>query len=261
MLSPPFPYGGGKARLAKWIRSLLPVKEGYCEPFAGMLSVLLAGPPAEYELVNDLNGDLHAWWTAVRDHPDELQARLDATPLKSRPHFVEARSHLNSDDVLTVLDRAYAYALLLANSYSGDGQNWGRTYPMNKKYGWPRLGALAERLMKVEIECVDAVVLLERIARFDYQVVYVDPPYWSSWSPFQKDMSSVDVEALTEVLLKQKGAVALSGYEGEWNHLEDEGWRSVPTPTIPTSFRGDVPGRRRERLWTNFEPGGQQTLV
>ena len=80
-------YYGGKARkgLLKWIVARLPVEKNslYCEPFAGMLSVLLAREKSEVEMVNDLNGDIMAFWTALRDNKDELRDLCYATPVRS----------------------------------------------------------------------------------------------------------------------------------------------------------------------------------
>ena len=70
-------YTGGKARykLNRWIQSRLPMRTSglYCEPFAGMLGILLNRPKSKIEIVNDLNGDIVSFWRAVRDYPEELE--------------------------------------------------------------------------------------------------------------------------------------------------------------------------------------------
>ena len=67
-------WWGGKAATRpggsnRWIRSRLPVRSAYVEPFAGMLGVLLARPRVSVEVVNDLDGRVVNWWTQVRGPP------------------------------------------------------------------------------------------------------------------------------------------------------------------------------------------------
>ena len=51
-MKPPFPYYGGKTRVAEEIASILPAHRHYVEPFFGAGSVLLAKPPIVMETVN-----------------------------------------------------------------------------------------------------------------------------------------------------------------------------------------------------------------
>lgn len=83
-------YYGGKQKTAPWIASLLPTRQAYLEPFAGMLSVLLARPKADVEIANDLDCNLWNWWRCVRERGGEMARRLDWTPI-GRREFEEAR--------------------------------------------------------------------------------------------------------------------------------------------------------------------------
>ena len=71
----PFPYFGGKRKVAPEVWAALGDVQNYCEPFAGSLAVLL-GRPATHrgtiETVNDLDRYLANFWRA-------LQAALSAT--------------------------------------------------------------------------------------------------------------------------------------------------------------------------------------
>src|SRR5690625_2808765 len=86
-MKPPFPYFGGKTRLAGSIVYLLPQHDHYVEPFGGSLAVLLTKPRSRMETVNDLDGDLQTFWRVLRDQPSEL-ARVCAMTPHSRAEIV-----------------------------------------------------------------------------------------------------------------------------------------------------------------------------
>ncbi len=75
----PFPYFGGKSRIAKLVWGLLGDVKNYVEPFAGSLAVLLARPGGATgtETVNDLDGYIANFWRAVSGAPDEVAAYAD----------------------------------------------------------------------------------------------------------------------------------------------------------------------------------------
>lgn len=87
VLRPPLVYYGGKQRLAPLIAGLLPSHRHYVEPFGGSLSVLLAKPRSvsRRETVNDLDGNLMAFWTALRDSPEESAALVRVHPARPGP--------------------------------------------------------------------------------------------------------------------------------------------------------------------------------
>ncbi len=78
-LQAPFPWFGGKSRVAPTVwRAFGPVPN-YVEPFAGSLAVLLGRPggPGNYETVNDRDCYLSNFWRAVRADPDRVAAFAD----------------------------------------------------------------------------------------------------------------------------------------------------------------------------------------
>ena len=69
----PFPYFGGKSRIAEEVWSRFGDPKNYVEPFAGSLAVLLSRPHApKIETVNDLDCYLSNFWRAVQAAPDEV---------------------------------------------------------------------------------------------------------------------------------------------------------------------------------------------
>lgn len=63
----PFPYTGGKRRVAATVWQALGEPASYIEPFGGSLAVLLASPrPARLEVVNDANHFVANFWRAIK---------------------------------------------------------------------------------------------------------------------------------------------------------------------------------------------------
>ena len=253
------PYYGGKVQQGKWIAAQLPVTKAYCEPYAGMLGVLLHRPPVAIEIVNDLNRDIANWWRVVRDDTEALARRVGLTPY-SRDHCEEALRVLadgTDDDVR----RAWATHVCLMQCVSGMTEakrmNWARA--VSTSVGSPfrqwlpgDFAALANRLNRVQIECCDALTLLERVKDEADFVLYVDPPYVSATRAYKHN--EVDVDELTRCLREQKGFVAVSGYGAEWDHL---GWRSTETEMVARSShqtKGTPLTKRTDKLWLNYDP-------
>lgn len=83
VLKAPFPWFGGKSRVAHLVWQAFGDVDNYVEPFAGSLAVLL-GRPAEHEkkveTVNDLDGYLVNFWRAVKHDPEGV-ARYANNPV------------------------------------------------------------------------------------------------------------------------------------------------------------------------------------
>ena len=181
-------YGGKSPRSGrcKWISNIIGFDQdkSYIEPFGGMLGVMLSRPPVNVELVNDLNRWLYSWWLAVRDYPAEFARKIEATPF-SRIHYDKARSdilHGNpTGDVLT--DALTCHVLIEQSMTHGPSTNSGWSVMYSPKIGsvtkWhaENVKPLAKRLRKTQMECRDALDILERSASEAETVVYVDPPY------------------------------------------------------------------------------------
>lgn len=251
------PWVGGKAREAgAWIVSELPADRRvlYIEPCGGMLGILLQRPPARAEIANDLDGVLTNFWLAVRDHPDELAWAVRNTP-RSRAEFDRAAATPRAalaDGVEGARLFVVRQATVIANYASGgtwlshhmEVTPWHARLP-------DRIADLAARLADVTLECRDAVELIAEHAHRENAVIYVDPPYRTAGEerrPFYAE--EVDVGALTDVLRLCRGRVAISGYEGEWDHL---GWRRVERAVRMRMGNGGESHPRREVLWCNYE--------
>ncbi len=79
MLKAPFPYFGGKSRVAAEVWSRFGAVRNYVEPFFGSGAVLLQRPLAfqGVETVNDKDGLLANFWRVVVQFPDDLAHHAD----------------------------------------------------------------------------------------------------------------------------------------------------------------------------------------
>ena len=80
MIKSPFPYFGGKSKVADVVWQRFGDVDHYVEPFAGSLAVLLGRPgghTANAETVNDLDNYLCNFWRAVQAEPDAVARWAD----------------------------------------------------------------------------------------------------------------------------------------------------------------------------------------
>ncbi len=77
-LKAPFPWFGGKSRVAAEVWARFGEVKNYVEPFAGSLAVLLGRPhPPKTETVNDLDGYVANFWRAMTKDPEAVAAFAD----------------------------------------------------------------------------------------------------------------------------------------------------------------------------------------
>ncbi len=261
-------YYGGKSPLrsvgtASWIRSIIgyDTKRNFIEPFGGMAGVLLSGPEAQYELINDLNKHIVIWWKAVRDEPERFYHMIKNTPV-SRHEFNEAHKIIQDppDDLLT---HALAVHVVLSQSYRhatpdktwDKGLDIGTPYKVEKNHVLRRhefFEALRNRVKNVSLECKDAIEVIEWAKRIKRNrvMIYMDPPYYTSYHKAYGHM--VDIDSLRNALLDIPDNVqcAISGYGDEWDCL---GWEVHAKNSYSTIDHNAInTSARVEKLWVNF---------
>jgi len=78
-LKSPFPYFGGKSKVADLVWRRLGNVDNYNEPFAGSLAVLMRRPEVgKIETVNDKNHFLANFWRAIKSDPDLVAEFADS---------------------------------------------------------------------------------------------------------------------------------------------------------------------------------------
>lgn len=263
-MMPPFPYFGGKIRLADDIVATFPEHEHYVEPFAGSLSVLLAKSPSRMETVNDLDQDIVTFWRVLREQPNEL-ARVCALTPHSRVEHIEA---YDRPDDLTDIERGRRIWISMTQGRAGVLRRSGWRHhvsPTGHGFGMPgylagyvdRMAAAAERLSKVTLECRPALELIAAYGQHENTLLYVDPPYLGSarvWgNNYRHEMRTDDEHReLAEALLECRAAVVLSGYPSPLYDELYSDWHVTSFATNTT--QGGARGDRTEVLWCNRLP-------
>jgi DNA adenine methylase len=82
MLKAPFPWFGGKSRIAREVWNTIGDVPNYVEPFAGSIAVLLSRPDRHRwwertETINDLDGFVSNFWRAVQADPEAVALHAD----------------------------------------------------------------------------------------------------------------------------------------------------------------------------------------
>lgn len=257
--APPFAYYGGKTRLAARIAGLFPDHSQYVEPFAGSLAVLLAKPAVPRETVNDLDGDLVAFWRTLRDRPDELIRACALTP-HARAEHATANQPI-ADDIDDV-ERARRIWVRLSQGRSGAlaPTGWRRSLdPNGPSLPVPgylagyvsRMPAAAERLAGVSLECRPALEVIADYGAYPDTLLYVDPPYLDVAGPYRHRMPDEAAHReLADALHGCRATVVLSGYPSPLYDGLYAGWHR--TALTATTHRGrHGPAHRTEVLWTN----------
>lgn len=257
-VKPPFAYYGGKTTLAPRIADLLPPHDHYVEPFAGSLAVLLAKAPSRAETVNDLDGDLMAFWRVLRDRPVDLERVCALTPHARLELAVAA--DLDVDDALE-RDRRVFVRLTQSRSNSMKQTGWRSARTISKVMASHTetlaglIGPAAVRLRNVSLESRDALDLIRDYGAEPSVCLYVDPPYLGETraTNYRVEMTAGAAhEALGDALNECRASVVLSGHDSPLYAELFAGWHRTDLPG-PTALSGDA--GRAETLWSNVPLG------
>lgn len=263
-MKPPMPYFGGKQRIAAEIVALLPAHDHYVEPYAGGLSVFLAKPSAPMETLNDLDGHLVTFWRVLRDRPRDLIAACELTP-HSRAEMVLSRDVGGVLDEVEVARRVWVHltqgrsgiATLTGWRFYLDGGSTATSIAGYLDGYRRRMPASAARLRGAQLECRDALEVIDDYGRMSGTLLYVDPPYLPGLrrsSAYRVEADDVHHAALLEALRGSSAKVALSGYASELYDGALAGW--VRTEIKASTQQANKVGTngRTEVLWTNYQP-------
>jgi len=212
----------------------------------------------EVEVYNDLDGALVNLFEVVRDEArfTDFAQRLDFTPYAK----AEFERSLAFDDVEDSVERARQFYTVINQSISGkrlaSRGDWARGRADNLAERWfarhEKLGSIHDRIKHVQIECRDALDVLQEWDTPD-TTFYCDPPYIldtrSKRKYYAVEPGDEYHERLVDVLLDVKGNVILSGYDHPiYRRLLDRGWWTDVYNARATMEVTKTGGTKRERV-------------
>lgn len=281
-LRAPYPYPGGKGRIADTIWTALGNVETYIEPFAGSCAVLLARPQPfkGLEIINDANGYVCNAWRAIQQHPDEVAKHADIPPNENQLHAIhrwlwergdQLQSQLESDPDWCDTKIAGWWLWGMANFFTGAfcvrerpnrckllcDSNRGIHGTTSDPHQW--MQELQDRMRRVKVLCGDFKRALTPSVVGNYPGkpthlvgVFLDPPYDGGDTRVygSQDSARIFQETLDWAVANASPTVrvVLAGYD---SRPMPDGWREL-------AWKGHGGyGRRveeninndRERLW------------
>lgn len=267
-ITPPLKWHGGKHYLAKRIIALMPAHTHYVEPFAGGLSVLLAkSPDGVSEAANDLNGELHNFWTVLAHDQwfQEFRRLAEATPFAES--FFDAAAEAEGK-TLTNVGRAWLFFVHCRQSLAGRMKSFSgvtrtrtRRGMNNEVSAWlsavDGLPAVHERLRRVLILNRPALDVI-RGQDGPQTLFYLDPPYLHetrvTTADYAHEMTAGQHAELLSALSTVAGKFLLSGYRSELYDAaaEANGWTRHDFEVANHAAGGKAKRRMTECVWANF---------
>ena len=258
-LKAPFPYFGGKSRVAHIVWDVLGDVAHYIEPFFGSGAVLLArpnyNPKRHTETVNDKDGFIANVWRAIAFAPDEVAKYCD-WPVNHADLAARRKRLIENEDRLLenlIADEEWfdaklaGYWIWAASCWIGRGLTRGNTDTICQRPHLANAGigvhgksqnvhdtmaSLSSRLRRVRVTCGDWIMVCggNWQDRFGTVGIFFDPPY----GVIDRDQELYHCESNTvasDVLdwCKERGSrsthrIVIAGYE-EYQELVDEyGW-------------------------------------
>src|SRR5437867_3005643 len=248
-----FGWYGGKYSHLDWLLPLLPATTHFCDVVGGSAAVLINREPSSVETYNDIDSEVVTFFQVLRDQKEALIEAIGLTPF-SREELARACSE--PTEGLTDLERARRFFVRARQVRTGLAQTasagrWahclltsraGMAGAVSRWVGSIEdLSAIAQRLLRVQIENAPA---LEVIERYDSPetLYYIDPPYVhdtrGDTKAYAHEMTDADHRALANVLHQVKSKVALSGYHCPlYDELYGDWWRVEADPKLCHSVK------------------------
>lgn len=260
-------YPGSKWAIAKWIISFFPKHHTYLEPYFGSGAILFSKKPSAIETVNDLDWDVCNLFNCIKQDSEKLASLVHMTPYARSEYDDTFETELNKADsfhkAARFLIQCWQGHGFRTNGYKvgwkNDVQGRENMYAVKNWYrlpGW--ILAITDRLKQIQIENRPALEVIKR-HNFPNVLIYADPPYLldtRTAKQYKHELTEQDHIELLETLLQHTGPVVLSGYQSDLYDDTLTGWHKE---TI--KGRAEYQGQdRREVLWMNFKPAGQQTM-
>ncbi len=286
VIKAPFPYFGGKSRVAPVVWEYFGDVTNYVEPFAGSLAVLLGRPyKPKLETVNDKDTYLANFWRALQHDPDGVAAFADwpvnEADLRARHLWLvqqaDFRERMMSDPDYYDIKIA-GWWVWGISAWIGGGWCEVRERPHRRRFSDKPQGVhrrsitdlgtymnqLSQRLRQVRVLCGDWRRAVTRSMTYEAgtTAIFLDPPYSAAAKrdPYLYAVEDLEVAHQVREWAIENGSnpklrIALCGYEEEHGPFMPKDWTCVAWKASGgygnMSSRGSQ-NRDRERIW--FSP-------
>ena len=297
MLKAPFPWFGGKSRVADIVWDRFGDVANYVEPFFGSGAVLLARPhPPRIETVNDLDCMVANFWRAVQADPETVAQWCDwpvnEADLHARHLWLVQNLPAHRERMMTEPDYfdakiagwwVWGLCQWIGSGWCAErkparqlphvgdaGRGVHRKRPHVGNAGMGVLAELCDRMRHVRVCCGNWDRIMGPAPTFYNGLtgVFLDPPYANTADRdsdlYREDSLSVAHDVREWAIANGNNPmlrIALCGYEGE--HVMPSEWECVAWKAhggyAGQSQKHDNPNAKRERIW--FSPhclGGKQ---
>jgi len=285
-LKAPFPYFGGKSSVADIVWRHFDNPKTYVEPFCGSAAILLARPgvpPFRKEIINDFDGNVANFWRAMKYDPDGVADVADwpinHIDLMARKRYVlkeydAIREKLLADPEYCNPKIAGYWAWILSNEIGTPFTGINAIPFIEHPRGVGSIKNTLEYMKQLQKRLADVMVVCgdwKRVMGGNWRTsdgdcaVFLDPPYAPETGRSNKIYRSDELTVAKDVLdwCKENGdnrlyKIALCGYDGEHNELENLGWTVHAWKTaggFANTGKGETRGKEnrfKERIW--FSP-------
>jgi DNA adenine methylase len=256
-INSPITYYGGKKSMLGDILPLIPKHITYVEPFFGGGAVFWGKQPSQVEVINDLNRSVINFYQVAKENLSELRQMIMTTAM-SRSLHDEALVMYKYPHLFSNLQRAWAFWVVTNQGYVGKIGSWGYGTSDNKRelsLANKRLAfnnELSKRLELVQIECADALRIIELRDRVD-TFFYCDPPYIDSNQGHYGGYTREHYHNLLTALAGVKGKFLLSSFPSDLlsEFTEVNGWHTIEITKACTASKDRKP--KTEVLTANYD--------
>lgn len=251
----PLVYVGGKSQLSKKINGMIPDHTTYCEVFCGAGWVFFSKEQSKYEVINDLDSDLVAFYRVVQNHLEEFLKQFKWL-LASREWFDDWNTQLEGRGLTDIQKAArYYYVQRLAFGGHVNKRNFGVSHERPPRINLLRLeeelSQVHLRLSRVVIENLSWDAFL---TRYDRPTVffYLDPPYYRAPCYKHNFYNLEDYVELRDALHGIQGKFILSLNDHVDIRSIFKGFNIIPV-TLNYSISKDKKTTGKELIITNFD--------
>jgi len=212
----PLRYPGGKSQLTPLVIHFLKANDlfygEYAEPFAGgggIAMSLLLNDFVSRVYLNDIDPAIHAFWTSVLRHADDMCERIETTPVTIKERDRQRAIFMGEQDS-TVLDRGFATLFLNRTNRSGilrggviGGKDQTGAYKLDCRFNREDLVRKVRRIAaykdQISLSRLDAKTFLRTIIPKSHEktLVNLDPPYFlrgpELYTNFYKEQDHADL--------------------------------------------------------------------